>query len=231
MDAHRPYLVAVLTASLTLLTFALLGAACGSQEFDDEPEPTSTATTVPATTAATTATPDDAPESVDVAPLTAAEFCERAELTIIDSNIPERLTDQPASGTMILRYRLPPGAEAISIWIGVDIEIDATIGDLVRSHPELARAFPRADPGTPFPATIPSGGFELEQDGIERTVQISITFPTEQQFDGSEPWRWSSISTPPFRLGEPRLVANFRASGTRIRMDGHYCTPIILPLP
>lgn len=212
------------------IALALLLAACGDALEDDEPEiatPAATATT-PASS-----TPSPTPDAdTSVPPISAWEFCQQAVLTITRWDLPPTLGDGIQRGTIELRYRLPPGAEPLVLWLGATIEVgDVTFGDLFALDPTLHSLFPNADPAATFPTTIPSHGFDLEEDSQLHTIEVAITLPSEAMFDTAEPWQWSSLSPPPFLIGEPWLVATFRADGTRVRLDGEHCTPIILPLP
>ena len=223
-----------MTVALLVLMGALLLAACGADE-DEEDEAAPTAATSPAATAMATSTAAATPiaaEADSAVTISAREFCEEAELTITRWDLPATLSDGIERGTIELRYRLPPGAEALLVWMGVPIEVGpVTFGDLFRIDPSLQASFPNADPSAVMPATVGSHGFDLEQDGRTHTIRVPITLPTEGSFDGAAPWRWSSLATPPFALGAPEVLATFRAEGTRVRLDGRFCTPVIVPLP
>ena len=165
------------------------------------------------------------------ASITAGEFCRQAELTITRWDLPEALGDHVQLGNIELRYRLPPGAEPVTIWMGVNLELGRiTFGDLFRLDRSLAELFPNADPRAPFPTMIPSHSFDLETDNRTRTISVLITLPDQDSYDRTERWRWSSLSPPPFGVGPPVVLATFSASGTRVRLDGRHCTPIVLPL-
>jgi len=227
-----------LGCALAVATAILLG--CGS---GDEPRDVSGAAQnaragdLPRT--ASTAEPDQADttdrasDDVDGATaITAAEFCRQAELTITRWDLPDTLGDEVQIGSIELRYRLPPGAEPLVVWMGANLELGAiTFGELLSLDPALEELFPNADPDAILPSKVPSHGFDLETDNRTRTISVLITLPAQEMFDGAAPWRWSSLSPPPFAVGAPEVVATFRASGTRVRLDGRHCTPILLPLP
>ena len=223
---------AALGLTLTIATALLVG--CGS---GDEPAnaPDARAERTPSTTRSAEAVQPgaaDQPADDAAAAITADEFCRLAELTITRWDLPAALGDDTQIGSIELRYRLPPGAEPITVWMGANLELgDITFGDLFRLDPALLELFPNADPGAAFPTKIPSHGFDLETDTRTRTISVLITLPAQDLFDRAEPWRWSSLSPPPFRVGAPEVLATFRASGTRVRLDGRHCTPILLPLP
>ena len=110
------------------------------------------------------------------ASITAGEFCRQAELTITRWDLPEALGDHVQLGNIELRYRLPPGAEPVTIWMGVNLELGRiTFGDLFRLDRSLAELFPNADPRAPFPTMIPSHSFDLETDNRTRTISVLIT--------------------------------------------------------
>ena len=142
------------------------------------------------------------------------------------------LDDDVQLGSIELRYHLPPGADPVMVWMGVNLELgNITFGDLFRLDRSLAELFPNADPRATFPTMIPSHSFDLETDNRTRTISVLITLPAQDTYDRTEPWRWSSLSPPPFSVGTPVVLATFRAGGTRVRLDGRHCTPIVLPLP
>ena len=219
----------------TLLFAALLLVACGDALEADavDPEgaasPSATPTASPA--APTTPTPP-ATTTPEPPPISAVEFCEQAQLSITRWELPPVLTDQIERGSIELRYRLPPGAETLIVWMGATIEVGSvTFGDVFGVDPSLRAMFPNADPEGVIPATIPSHGFDLEFDSQTHTIEVPITFPPEANFDATATWRWSRLSPPPFVVGEPWVLATFRADGVRVRMDGQHCTPVIPPLP
>ncbi|MDA0256681.1 MAG: hypothetical protein O3C25_02925 [Chloroflexi bacterium] len=191
----------------------------------------STATASPAATAATP--PPDSAASPSATPSIAAEdFCRVAELTVVDWELPPTLSDGLQQGRITLRYRIPPGAESVLLWLGVVVEPrSVTVGEIVAADPALTALFPAADPATVVPAAIPSDGFDIEADGVVRTIDVGVLLLTEAQFDGSAPWRWSRFTAPPFEVGPPIVSARFRASGIRIDMDGASCSPRFIPLP
>ncbi len=153
-------------------------------------------------------------------------------LTVADWDLPAALSDSQQRGRLALRYRLPEGAEILLLWAGVQIEPgSATIDEITNADPTSASLFPNADPGAVMPAVVSSDGFDLVVDGQLHAVDIGVTLLTEQQFDGSAPWRWSRLADPPFEVGPPLVVARFRVSGMRIDMDGSSCTPRFIPLP
>ena len=160
------------------------------------------------------------------------EFCSQAELSITRWELPPALTDKIERGAIELRYRIPPGAEPLTIWMGVDIEVgDVTIGDVIRLDPAQQATFANADPSAPFPAIVMSHGSDVKLDGRTRTIEVPITLPSEQLFDGAEGWRWSDLTATPFEVSDPWVLARFRADGVRVRLDGEFCTPVFVPLP
>ena len=178
---------------------ALLLAACGADVGEeDEAAPTATftsAATPDATAAATAAaTPGDT-EADSTVTISAREFCEQADLTITRWELPPALTDSLERGTIELRYRVPPGAEVLVVWMEARIEVgEVTFGDLFRLNPALAIEFPNADPGGIVPATIPSHGFDIVFDGRTHTIVVLITLPPERSFDDTSGWRWSELT-------------------------------------
>lgn len=160
------------------------------------------------------------------------DFCSQAELSITRWELPPALTDQIERGAIELRYRIPPGAEPLTIWMGVDIEVGAvTIGDVLRLDPSQQATFPNADPSALIPASVMSHGFDVEPDGRTRTIEVAITLPSEQMFDGASGWGWSNLTRSPFEVSDPWVLWSFRADGVRVRLDGEFCTPILVPLP
>ena len=160
------------------------------------------------------------------------EFCAQAELAITRWELPPALTDKIERGAIELRYRIPPGAEPLTIWLGVNIEVgDVTIGDVIRLDSAQQATFPTADPSAPFPASVMSHGFDVELDGRTRTIEVLITLPSEQMFDGNNGWRWSDFTQTPFEVSDPWVLARFRADGVRVHLDGEFCTPVFVPLP
>ncbi len=219
----------ILRHRLTFLALSALTAACGALSSSD-----ATPTAAPLRSAAPTATASAAttPEPASTPPIDYIDFCHQAEFTPIDWNLPAVLTDSLQDGTITLRYRLPPGAEPLLIWMGVPIEPESvTIGELIASNPAVADVFPNADRQARFPSTITSDGFDLEIDGQTHLVQVHILLPTEQGYDNANGWRWSDFTDPPFDVGEPIVAARFRADGVRVDLDGTHCTPRIIPLP
>ncbi len=225
---------------LALTTAAALFVACGSVGEPSSPDregsdiaTTSSASASPDATAnggTPAASATASPEAT--AAISFPEFCAQAELSITRWELPPALTDQIERGTIELRYRIPPGAEPLTIWMGVDIEVgDVTIGDVIRLDPGLAATFANADPSAPFPASVMSHGFDVELDGRTRTIEVIITLPSEQAFDGTEGWRWSDLTETPFEVSDPWVLAMFRADGVRVRLDGEFCTPVFVPLP
>ena len=104
------------------------------------------------------------------ASITAGEFCRQAELTITRWDLPRALGDRVQLGNIELCYRLPPGAEPLTIWMGVNLKLGRiTFADLFRLDRSLAELFPNADPRAPFPTMIPSHSFDLETDNRTRT--------------------------------------------------------------
>ena len=166
------------------------------------------------------------------ASITFDEFCRQAELTITRWELPPALTDQIERGAIELRYRIPPGAEPLTIWMGVNIEVgDVTIGDVIRLDPAQRATFANADPSVPFPAIVMSHDFDVELDGRTRTIEVPITLASAQMFDGANGWRWSDLTETPFEVSDPRVLARFRADDVRVRLDGEFCTPVFVPLP
>ena len=216
-------------SGLLLLAAGSLLAGCGAIA-NDQP---STAGTPPALATGSPLAPPPASVTPAATPeIEYTDFCARAEFTVVDWELPAVLTDSLQDRTITLRYRLPPGAEALLIWMGVAIEPEAlTVGVLVASDPALAQAFPNADPRALVPSTIASDGFDLEIDGQTHTIRVHILLPTEQSYDGANEWRWSQFAEPPFEGGAPLVSARFRAGGVRVDLDGRHCTPRILPLP
>lgn len=100
--------------------------------------------------------------------------------------------------------------------------------EFTASNPGLADVFPNADRRAPFPSTIISDGFDLEIDGQTHLVPVHILLPTERGYDGGAEWRWPDFTDPPFELGDPIVVARFRADGVRVDLDGTYCTSRIV---
>lgn len=221
---------------LTIATALLVGCGSGdgSPDAAGEPPDARAERTPSGARPADAAQPDapDQPSDDTAGAIAADEFCRLAELTITRWDLPAALGDDAQIGSIELRYRLPPGAEPLTVWMGANLELgDITFGDLFRLDPALLELFPNADPGATLPTKIPSHSFDLETDNRTRTISVLITLPAQDIFDRAEPWRWSSLSPPPFLVGTPEVLATFRASGTRVRIDGQHCTPIFLPLP
>jgi hypothetical protein len=223
-----------IAASAAAVAFALMSAACAALDddaapADGAPPPRAAAPSVlpspvpsPPRTPSPSATPAIAPE----------QFCSVAVLTVVDWDLPSALSDSQQRGRLALQYRLPEGAEVVLLWAGVSIEPGSvTIDEITRADPTSAGLFPNADPRGVVPAVVSSDGFDLVADGQLHTVDIGVTLLSEQQFDGSAPWRWSRIADPPFEVGSPLVSARFRVSGMRIDMDGAACTPRFIPLP
>ena len=224
---------------LTMATVAALFVACGGADGRSPPNGDGARAAPPIASAAPDAS---AGTVVPAEPATASaaatpaigypEFCSQAELSITRWELPPALTDKIERGAIELRYRIPPSAEPLTIWMGVDIEVgDVTIGDVIRLDPAQQATFANADPSAPFPALVMSHGFDVELDGRTRTIEAPITLPSEQLFDGAEGWRWSDLTATPFEVSDPWVLARFRADGVRVRLDGEFCTPVFVPLP
>jgi hypothetical protein len=220
-----------------VLAALLLAAACGSGDSRDvEPEREDATTSRAATstavaTAASGAQADDRAAAAATPAISFPEFCARAELTITRWVLPPTLTDQIERGAIELRYRIPPGAEPLTVWMGVDIEVgDVTVGDVLAIDPAARAMFPNANPATEVPAIIMSHGFDVELDGRTRTIEVPIVLPSAASFDGASGWRWSELTPPPFAVSEPWVSATFRADGVRVRLDGEFCSPVFVPL-
>ena len=241
----------ILRYRLTFLALSSLAVACGALSSSDAtPSADRLRSAAPTATAPAATTPEPA----STTPIDYVDFCSQAEFTPVDRNLPAVLTDSLQDGTITLRYRLPPGAEPLLIWMGVPIEPESvTSGELIASNAALAALFPNAgsrgalpsiasnaalaalfpnaDRGARFPSTITSDGFDLEIDGQVHVIAVHILLPTELGYDSGNEWRWSDFTDPPFGVGEPIVAARFRADGVRVDLDGTHCTPRIIPLP
>ena len=218
---------------LALASLALLAVACAAVRVasDDEPSPAATASPTASATATASPPPPLDPTPTSTPAISEVDFCAQAELTAIDWDLPDVLTGSLQEGTITLRYRIPPGAEALLIALGVVIEPGSiTIGQLLDARPGLASQFQNADRTAPIPAIRIADGFDLEIDGQTHVIEVGILLPSEQLYDGGE-WAWSDFTDPPFAVGEPVVSARFRADGVRVDMDGVHCTPRIYPLP
>ena len=172
---------------LTFLALSALTAACGTLSSSDE---TPTAAPLRPTAPTAGAAAATTPEPTSTPPIDYVDFCSQAEFTSVDWNLPDVLTDSLQDGTITLRYRLPPGAEALLVWMGVPIDPESvTVGELIAANPALADAFPNADGRARIPSNAPTDGFDLEADGQTHLVQVHILLPTEQGYDNANAWR------------------------------------------
>ena len=219
-------------ARLGLIAAALLLAAC-SDALDDEPaEPTPTAPAAPSDSptpdagSPTPPVPTPTPEAdPTVAPISSQDFCAQAQLSITRWDLPPVLTDEIQSGSIELRYRLPPGVETLTLWMGATIEVGlVTFGDVLQLDPALSQTFPNADPNAVFPGPSRATASKWSSTrSCTRSRWRSRSRRGELRSNGGV--GWSRLSPPPFAIGEPWIAATFRADGVRVRMDGTHCTP------